>query len=345
MSTRILTGLRANGDLHLGNYLGALQPMVQLQNNLSENQELFLFVPDLHSFTTPIEHDTLYENAIQNVRLYIAAGINIEHEQSLIYRQSFVSAHSELTWIMNCFTYFGEAQRMTEFKDKAEKLGNKEISIALFDYPVLMGADILLYNAKYVPLGDDQKQHIELIRTIAERMNNKFGDIFTIPADWEQQQKFSQRDVSIRIRSLANPEKKMSKSIEDPRGTISLLDDPEDAANKIMKAETDSDGTIKFDLENKPGVSNLLQIGAILGKENIHDYANKWQQETQYGRLKAEVAERVKDFLTDFQKRYESTDPEAIENILISNEAKANIIANETLLKVQQAVGLRRRAP
>jgi len=343
MSTRILTGLRANGELHLGNYLGALQPMVQLQKNLADDQEFFLFVPDLHSFTTPIDHDTLYENAIQNVRLYVASGINLEHERSLMYRQSFISAHTELTWIMNCFTYFGEAQRMTEFKDKSERLGHKEVSVALFDYPVLMGADILLYHAKYVPLGDDQKQHIELIRTIAERMNGKFGEIFTVPAKWEEQQKFSKRDVSIRIRSLSNPEKKMSKSIDDPRGTINLLDDPSEAANKIMKAETDSDGFITFDMENKPGISNLLQIGAILGDENIYEYAKKWHEQTKYGPLKTEVAERVKMFLAGLQERYEKTDSEKIEHLLEINEAKATAIAKETLLRVQEAVGLRRK--
>ena len=342
MTTRILTGLRANGELHLGNYLGALAPMVHMEKNLADDQEFFLFVPDLHSFTTPIEHDTLYENAIQNVRLYVASGIDLEHERSLIYRQSFIPAHAELTWIMNCFTYFGEAQRMTEFKDKSEKLGNKQISVALIDYPVLMGADILLYHAKYVPLGDDQKQHMELIRTIAERMNGKFGAIFTIPAEWQEQQKFSKRDVSIRIRSLANPSKKMSKSIDDPRGTINLLDDPSDAAQKIMKAETDSEGVIKFDMENKAGISNLLQIGAILGDENIYEYAKKWHEQTQYGPLKTEVAERVKDFLTKFQQKYEQTDPEQIEHLLQLNEAKASAIAEETLLKVQEAVGLRR---
>ncbi len=344
MPTRILTGLRANGELHLGNYLGALAPMVHLQKNLSEDQEFFLFVPDLHSFTTPIDHDTLYENAVRNVRLYVASGIDLKHERSLVYRQSFIPAHAELTWLLNCFTYFGEAQRMTEFKDKSEKLGNKEVSLGLFDYPVLMGADILLYHAKYVPLGDDQKQHIELIRTIAERMNSKFGNIFTVPADWDEQQKFSKRDVSIRIRSLANPEKKMSKSIDDPRGTINLLDDPSEAASKVMKAETDSDGVIKFDMESKPGISNLLQIGAILSEENIYEYAKKWHEQTQYGPLKTEVAERVKGFLTGFQERYEQTDPEQIEHLLGLNEAKATAIAEETLLRVQEAVGLRRKA-
>jgi len=343
MNTRILTGLRANGELHLGNYLGALAPMVQLQKNLTAEQEFFLFVPDLHSFTTPIDHDTLYDNAIQNVRLYVASGIDLEHERSLIYRQSFIPAHAELTWLLNCFTYFGEAQRMTEFKDKAAKLGNKEVSLGLFDYPVLMAADILLYHATFVPLGEDQKVHMELIRTIAQRMNEKFSDIFTVPASWDEQQKFSKRDVSVRIRSLSNPEKKMSKSIDDPRGTISLLDDPAAAAKKIMSAETDSLGVINFDLTAQSGISNLLQIGAILAGTTVHHYTEAWQGKSQYGELKTEVAERVKDFLTDFKAKYEASDPQQIEHLLELNEAKAAAIAEETLLQVQQAVGLRRK--
>nr|MBP6042047.1 tryptophan--tRNA ligase [Candidatus Saccharibacteria bacterium] len=290
MSERIITGLRANGELHLGNYLGALAPMVQLQQKLKDNQELFLFVPDLHSFTTPIDHSCLYENILRNVRLYQAAGINTEHERTVIFRQSFVPAHSELTWILNCFTYFGEAQRMNEFKDKSAKLGNKEVSLGLLDYPVLMSADILLYGAKYVPLGEDQKQHLELTRTLAQRINNKFGDVLTVPETWDKQQEFSSREVSVRIRSLTNPDKKMSKSIDDPKGTIGLLDDPKLAVKKIMSATTDSDENIRFDLKSQPGVSNLLQIGAILSEVNVYEYVKKWHGQKQYGPLKTEVA-------------------------------------------------------
>ena len=333
MSERIITGLRANGELHLGNYLGALAPMVQLQQKLKDNQELFLFVPDLHSFTTPIDHSDLYENILRNVRLYQAAGINTEHERTVIFRQSFVPAHSELTWILNCFTYFG---------DKSAKLGNKEVSLGLLDYPVLMSADILLYGAKYVPLGEDQKQHLELTRTLAQRINNKFGDVLTVPETWDKQQEFSSREVSVRIRSLTNPDKKMSKSIDDPKGTIGLLDDPKLAVKKIMSATTDSDENIKFDLKSQPGVSNLLQIGAILSEVNIYEYVKKWHGQKQYGPLKTEVAGLVEVFLIDFKKKYDQTDLDSVEHLLKLNEAKARSIAEDRLRAVQAAIGIRR---
>lgn len=342
MSETIITGLRANGELHLGNYLGALLPMVQLQKKLTDEQQLFLFVPDLHSFTTPVDHTGLYDNVLRNVRLYSAAGIDTEHERTVIFRQSFVPAHSELTWILNCFTYFGEAQRMSEFKDKSAKLGNKEVSLGLLDYPVLMSADILLYGAKYIPLGEDQKQHLELTRTLAQRLNNKFGGVLIVPETWEKQQEFSQREVSVRIRSLANPDKKMSKSVDDPKGTIGLLDDPAYAAKKIMSATTDSEQNIRFDLKTQPGVSNLLQIGAILSDSNVYEYTKKWHGQSQYGPLKNEVAKLVEIFLTKFRKKYDQTDAGSLEHLLKLNEAKARAVAEETLLKVQTAIGLRR---
>ena len=343
MITKILTGLRANGELHLGNYLGAILPMAQMQKRLLATQELLLFVPDLHSFTTPIEHKTLYENALKNVRLYVASGIDIENPQTLVYRQSFVPAHSELTWILNCFTYYGEAQRMTQFKEKSEKLNNKEVTLGLLDYPVLMAADILLYGAKYIPLGEDQKQHLELARDLSQRFNNKFGKTFVEPADWATQQKFSKRESSVRIRSLSKPEAKMSKSIDDPKGTISLLDKPADAAKKVMSATTDSVGTINMDFKSQPGISNLLQIGAMLTGDSVKTYAKKWQGSSNYGELKKAVAGQVESFLVSFQEQYKGTDAAQVEHILGLNESKARAVAEETLLKAQIAVGLRRK--
>ena len=337
----ILTGLRANGDLHLGSYLGAVLPMAQRQKALGPEDHLYMFVPNLHSFTTPIDHSTLYENSMNNVAMFIAAGVDPDHEQTTLFRQSHISAHSELTIILNNFTYFGEASRMTEFKDKSQKLGNKAISMGLFDYPILMIADILLYSTNYVPLGDDQKQHMELCRTLAQRLNDQFGeDIFTVPHSWEKQLEFTKRDVSVRIKSLAHPETKMSKSVSDPRGTINLNEDPELAVKKVMSAATDSVGQINLDFENQPGISNLLQIAALLQGESVHDYAKKWIGQEQYGPLKSEVAERVHTFLTKFQEAYKQISHEDIEKILQKGEEEAERVSQAKLAQVHQALGL-----
>lgn len=339
--TVILTGLRANGELHLGNYLGGILPMVRLQQSLKPDQSLYMFVPDLHSFTTPIDHSSLYKNSLQNVRFYLAAGVDPDHAHTMIYRQSFVPAHAELAWILECFTYFGEASRMTEFKDKSEQLGHKAVTVGLFNYPMLMAADILLYGATYIPLGDDQKQHIEITRTIAERVNHKFGDIFTVPADWNTQLAFAKREISIRIRSLTQPENKMSKSIDDPRGTIGLLDKPEGAATKIMSATTDSIGSINFDFEKQPGITNLLQIGALLSEQPFEAVISSWKGKSNYGELKSFVAELVQGFLSNLQERFEQASEAQVEEILAKGESQANEIANETLARVQRAVGVR----
>jgi tryptophanyl-tRNA synthetase len=228
----ILTGLRANGEFHLGNYLGAILPMVNLQQKHANDYQLNMFVPDLHSFTTPIDHSTLYDQTIQNLKMFLAAGLDINQPNTYIYRQSYIPAHSELTWILDCFSYFGELSRMTQFKDKSE--GKDNVSVGLFNYPVLMAADILLYNAKWIPVGEDQRQHVEFARDLSMRINNKFGKVFVVPEDNAKQTEFSDRTEPIRIRSLRTPEKKMSKSVEDPAGTILLSDNPFDAAQKVM---------------------------------------------------------------------------------------------------------------
>src|SRR3990167_8826845 len=228
----ILTGLRSNDEFHLGNYLGGILPIVQQQKKHAGKYQLNMFIPDLHSFTTPIDHGKLYEQTHQNLKIFVAAGLDIEQHDTFIYRQSYIPAHSELTWILDCFTGFGEMSRMTEFKDKSQTVGDDRITLGLFNYPVLMAADILLYGAKWVPVGDDQRQHVEFARDIAIRMNNKFGELFVLPADNKRQLKFSGREEPVRIRSLRNPKKKMSKSVEDPAGTIMLSDKPETAAEK-----------------------------------------------------------------------------------------------------------------
>lgn len=338
----ILTGLRANGELHLGNYLGGILPLVQLQSQYTGTHQINMFVPDLHSFTTPIDHAELYLQIIRNLKLFVAAGLDLTNDDTYIYRQSYVAMHSELTWILDCFIYFGELNRMTEFKDKASRLGNESITVGLYNYPALMAADILLYGAKYVPVGDDQRQHLELTRDIALRMNNKFQrDLFVVPAEWSEQIAFTKRDTGIRIRSLRNPSKKMSKSIDDPAGTILLSDAPDVAAKKIMSAETDSVGAIHYDLDTQPGISNLLQMLALLINEPISKVADTWDGKTSYGDLKKAVAGEVKVFLHDFQTKLASVNEADMMRKLEASEFLMRDVAGQRLYKIQQAVGLR----
>ncbi|MBC7707663.1 tryptophan--tRNA ligase [Polaromonas sp.] len=338
----ILTGLRANGELHLGNYLGGMLPMVQLQAKYAGEYQVNMFVPDLHSFTTPIDHGKLYLQIVQNLKLFVAAGLDISNDDTYIYRQSYVPMHSELTWILDCFTYFGELSRMTEFKDKASRLGHESISVGLYNYPALMAADILLYAAKYVPVGDDQRQHIELTRDIALRMNNKFNkDLFVVPAEWTEQVAFAERDAGVRIKSLRNPTKKMSKSIDDPAGTILLTDAPEAAVKKIMGAETDSLGVIHYDIEAQPGISNLLQILALLINEPLSRVADTWDGKTAYSDLKKAVANEVKVFLHDFQTKLAAVNEADLLRKLEASEFLMRDVAGQRLYKIQQAVGLR----
>lgn len=358
----ILTGLRANNDLHIGNYFGALLPLIDMAKTRSDEYDVHLFVPDLHSFTTPIDHSQLQDQIMHNLRLYAAAGLPLDNPSVRIYRQSFVPAHSELTVILNSFTGMGQMERMTQFKDKSGKLGTDSISVGLFDYPVLMAADILLYGAKYVPVGDDQSQHLEFARDIAERMNSKFArELFTVPEPVAKQHEFfhglhsfsaeggkdqpSPRlrpaDQGLRIKDLQDPTKKMSKSDESGKGIIFLGDSPDEAAKKIMSAATDSVGALHLDYENQPGISNLLQILALLQGRSLEDVAREHEGQERYGDFKAEVAEAVKSFLGEFQKRLAEVDEVKLTEKLAADEVKMNEIANQTLLRVQKAVGLR----
>lgn len=332
----ILTGLRANAEFHLGNYLGAILPMVELQRKHAGKYQLNMFIPDLHSFTTPIDHGKLYQQTHDNLKVFVAAGLDIDQSDTFIYRQSYIPAHSELTWILDCFTGFGEMSRMTEFKDKAQTVGDDRITLGLFNYPVLMAADILLYGAKWVPVGDDQRQHVEFARDIAMRMNNGLGELFIPPADNAEQLKFSGREKPVRIRSLRNPEKKMSKSVEDPAGTIMLSDRPEDAAKKIMEATTDSETKVgKPDFESRPGIANLLQIQNLLSTD---DYDATGMN---YKNFKEKVAKTVNDSLSELQSKLAKVDEALLMGKLEADEEAMSKIANQTLLKVQKAVGLR----
>lgn len=337
----ILTGIRSNGELTLGNYLGAILPLVNMQKEHAGEYQINMFVPDLHSFTTPVDHSTLYENTLANLKLFLAGGLDISNPDTFIYRQSFIPAHAELTWILDCFIYFGELNRMTQFKDKSE--GKESVSAGLFNYPALMAADILLYGAKYIPVGEDQRQHIELTRDVAIRMNNQFGEIFTIPEPWDKQLKFSRLHRGVRIRSLKHPENKMSKSVSDPSGTILLNDDPSEAAKKIMSATTDSLGEVHFDYKQQPGVSNLLQIIALLSNKPIETVIDEWTGNTSYGELKKTAAELVKNRLEQLQANVKSVKRKDITDRLEKDEAAMNKIAGYKLHKVQSAVGLRQR--
>lgn len=335
----ILTGLRTNAEYHLGNYLGAILPMVRLQQEHLGEYQVNMFAPDLHSFTTEIDHSRLYEQTMHNLKVFAAAGMPVSNADFYLYRQSFVPAHSELTVILNNFAYFGELSRMTQFKDKSE--GKDSVSAGLFDYPVLMASDILLYGAQWVPVGEDQRQHLELARDLAIRLNNKFGDIFTVPEEWSKQLAFSHRLEGARIRSLRNPEKKMSKSVDDPSGTIQLSDTPEAAADKIKRAETDSVGVINWDWQNQPGITNLLQIYELLSGKTHDEVLAEWSGKDRYGDLKSAAAEAVAGFLTTFQANLAAVDEAALQAKLADSETKMNHAANETLHRVQKAVGLR----
>ena len=338
----ILTGLRANNDLHIGNYFGALLPMIDMARDKSDQYQINLFVPDLHSFTTPIDHSLLQAQVMHNVKLYAAAGLPLDVEDIRVYRQSHISAHSELTWILSCFTGFGEMGRMTQFKDKSAKLGEDRISVGLFSYPILMAADMLLYNAEYVPVGDDQSQHIEFTRDIGERFNNLFDQsTFVIPKSVKELHTFFGKDQGLRIRDLQDPTKKMSKSDESGKGIIFLGDSPAEAAKKVMSATTDSEGAVHYDQQKQPGISNLLQILALLSQRSINQVASEWEGQSSYGDLKKAVAQQVEAFLTDFQTRLASVDEQVLISKLENDETAMRQTANATLLRAQKAVGLR----
>lgn len=348
----ILTGIRSNEEPTLGNYLGAFLPMVQMQREYAGEYQINMFVPDLHSFTTPVDHSTLYRNTLNNLKYFVASGLDMDNADTFIYRQSYIPAHSELTWILDCFTYVGEMSRMTQFKEKSKEvmlgemdvepdMSQKSVTMGLFNYPVLMAADILLYDAQYIPVGEDQFQHIEITRDIATRFNNKFGDVFTIPEATKTQTQFIKRDSGLRIRSLTDPTKKMSKSSTDDKSKILLIDTPEEAKAKIMAATTDSVGVINFDWEKQPGITSLLQIMALLSKRPQEEVNAEWVGTDRYGTFKNAVAEVVSNFLAEFQAHYNAISDEALIAKLKASETAMKETANATLLRAQKAVGLR----
>ncbi len=339
MKQVILTGLRANNDLTLGNYFGGMLPIIDMAKNRSSDYQINMFIPDLHSFTTPIDHTALYEQILQTARIFVAAGLPLEDENLYMYRQSYIPAHSELTWILNCFTGIGQLGRMTQFKDKSANA--VEVSAGLFDYPVLMASDILLYNASYVPVGDDQTQHLEFTRDIAERMNSKFGDILTVPEPTVRQNAFFEKEEGLRIKDLLDPSKKMSKSDETGKGVIFLSDDPDNAAKKIMSATTDDKANVAYDKINQPGIANLLEIFALLREVSVKVVADEFAGETRYGDFKKIVAEEVRQFLVGFQAKLATIDDAEVIAKLEMSESAMRLQANRTLLSLQKAIGLR----
>lgn len=322
---RMLSGIKPTGRLTLGNYIGAISQFVKYQ----DEYELYIFIANQHAITVPIEAKELRQNTKDLVALYLASGL--DPEKVTIFLQSHVSAHAKLGWVMTCMSYMGELQRMTQYKDKTAK-GETGITAGLFTYPSLMAADILLYDAKYVPVGIDQKQHVELARNLAERFNNRYSDTFVIPEPL-------MTTVGQKIYSLQDPTKKMSKSETNPKGTIDLLDDPAAARKKIMSAVTDSLGIIQYDPENQPGLANLLTIQSVLSKEPIESIVNRYQGKG-YGELKKEIGQTVFDFLTDLQTKYKDVlDRKIVDQVLQNGAQKAGIIANKKVQKVYRKVG------
>ncbi len=325
----LFSGMQATGTLHLGNYLGALKNWVELE----DEYETFYCVVDLHSITIRQDPAELRRKARSLLTLYIAAGLN--PEKNCIYYQSHVSAHAQLSWILSCFTYMGELNRMTQFKDKAAKhVGN--INAGLYTYPVLMAADILLFQSDIVPVGVDQKQHIELTRDIAERFNAIYGDVFTIPEPYIMK-------TGSKIMSLQEPEKKMSKSDENVNATIFLLDDTDTIIRKFKRAVTDSGNEILY-LEDKPGIKNLIEIYSIATGKAIKDIEIEFDGRG-YGEFKLAVGEAVASMLKPIQERYNQLgqNKDYIDGIIKTNAEKADYYANKTLRKVQKKVGFPER--
>ena len=325
MANRILTGIKPTGKLTLGNYIGVLKNL----KRETERGECFYFIADLHALTLPIEPEELRQNSIDLACFYLASGI--DPKKTTLFLQSSVSAHAELNAIMQNYLYMGELSRMTQFKDKSSKMKESAIGLGLFSYPVLMASDIILYDANIIPVGEDQVQHVELTRDLVNRINNRYGEILTMP-------KAEMRKVGARIMSLSDPTKKMSKS--DPKGDIFLKDEPAVIRKKIMSAVTDSGSEVKYDVENKPGISNLLTIYAAIKEISIEE-AEKEFVGFRYGDFKKAVADAVVNELEPFQARYKQIlESKEYENVLKQGAIRANEVASKTLKRVQKAVGL-----
>ena len=325
---RILTGLKPSGELTLGSLIGCINQMVKLQ----DEYDSFMFVPDMHAITLKQDPKMLRERIRKNVALYLACGV--DPDKNTIYLQSENLYHANLSWVLECTTYMGEASRMTQYKDKSSK--GENVTVGLFTYPILMAADILLYDADYVPVGIDQKQHVELARDIALRFNKTYGDTFKMPEPMMS-------EVGVKIMDLQEPTKKMSKSDETYKGVILLLDDEKTIRKKIMSAVTDSDNKIYYDKDNKPGVSNLLTIYSSLKNISIEE-AEDYFKDYNYGNFKKEVADLVVSVLSNIQTKYnEIINGTMLDDILDKGREKTCEIAKEKTLDVFRKVGLGRK--
>ncbi|WP_324789051.1 tryptophan--tRNA ligase [Streptomyces sp. H51] len=325
---RVLSGIQPTaGSFHLGNYLGAVRQWVDLQ----ETHDAFYMVVDLHAITVPQDPAELRANTRLATAQLLAAGL--DPDRCTLFVQSHVPEHAQLAWVMNCLTGFGEASRMTQFKDKSARHGAERASVGLFTYPILQVADILLYQAHEVPVGEDQRQHIELTRDLAERFNGRFGDTFTIPKPYILRE-------TAKIYDLQDPSIKMSKSASTPKGLINLLDEPRATAKKVKSAVTDTDTVVRYDTENKPGVSNLLTIYSTLTGTEITELEEKYEGKG-YGALKTDLAEVMVEFVTPFRERTQQylDDPETLDSILAKGADKARTVAAETLARAYDRVG------
>ncbi|WP_309080460.1 tryptophan--tRNA ligase [Zhihengliuella sp.] len=325
---RVLSGMQPSAaSLHLGNYLGALVNWVRTQ----DQYDAFFFVPDMHAITVPQDPVELREHTRRTAAQFIAGGIDVD--RSTLFVQSQVPEHAQLAWVLTCITGFGEASRMTQFKDKSAKGGLENAGVGLFTYPMLMAADILMYQPQGVPVGDDQRQHVELARDLANRFNHRFGETFVVPEAFIP-------ESGARIYDLQHPTRKMSKSAESPNGLINILDEPKVIAKRIKSAVTDTDTVIAYDRETKPGVSNLLDIlSAVTGRsveQLVAEYDGKM-----YGHLKVDVAEAVVSALQPVRERTLELldDPAELDRLLATGAAKARDVASETLETVYRNVG------
>jgi len=324
----LLSGMQPSASsLQLGNYLGALVNWVNMQRDFNA----FYVIVDLHAITVPQDPNELRLNTRRTAAQYIAAGIN--PSESALFVQSHVPAHAELAWVLNCITGFGEASRMTQFKDKSQKAGSDSASVGLFTYPILQAADILLYQPKAVPVGEDQRQHLELTRDLAERFNSRFGQTFAMPEAHILKE-------TAKIYDLQNPTAKMSKSAQDPKGLINLMDDDTTISKKIKSAVTDTDASIKLDWENKPGVSNLLSIHSSISGESIISLEDRFAG-AGYGVLKGEVADVVVNALGPIRDKANDlmSDQAELDRLLASGADKARAVAEATLATVYDRVG------
>ncbi len=366
----LFSGVQPSGNLHIGNYIGAISQWL----NMQENYNCIFCVVDYHAITVKQDPKVLRQKIIETAKIYLASGV--DPEKAIIFQQSDLSEHTELAWVLNCITKNSDLTRMTQFKDKTgtqtdlekvkdileliiakgskekEYIGNNKdnavlaeryiknfldkfnkATMGLFDYPVLMAADILLYNTEVVPVGEDQKQHVELTRTLARRFNQRFGETFVIPEIKLQKE-------GARIMGLDEPDKKMSKSASSELNYISLTDDPDKAVKKIKKATTDSGSEIKYDPESKPGISNLLTIYSLFGNKAVKNLEAEYKGK-QYGEFKADLAEIIKEFLSDFQKKYNNISDKEVKKILKQGADRLKPVVKEKMEEVKKNIGVK----